>query len=240
VLTDEPLRLEGLTSIFEDRPGEGYAPLSPTFGKIDDLLADSTLLYLFVDLNSSSGRIEAVEAIRRRRPDMRLIIIGPEADDRLIMDLILTGARAYLDLKASPRIVRQAVEVVTSGSIWAPRRLLSQLVDRLLGLADTSLTNAPPHLTERERQVLELILLARSNREIAKQLGIEEHTVHAHVGRLLRKTGADNRVDLSMRALSSSLFKDESGGIDDRRRGDRRRSDRRQGPESDPRVFTDK
>jgi DNA-binding NarL/FixJ family response regulator len=58
-----------------------------------------------------------------------------------------------------------------------------------------------PHLTARERQVMDLILLARSNREIARELGIEERTVKAHVGRLMRKTGAENRIDLSMRAL---------------------------------------
>ena len=48
---------------------------------------------------------------------------------------------------------------------------------------------------------MDLILLARSNREIARELGIEERTVKAHVGRLMRKTGAENRIDLSMRAL---------------------------------------
>ncbi len=63
-------------------------------------------------------------------------------------------------------------------------------------------------MTDRERQVLELILQARSNREIAHQLGIEERTVKAHVGRLMRKTGADNRIDLSMRALNRSLLPD--------------------------------
>jgi DNA-binding NarL/FixJ family response regulator len=59
-----------------------------------------------------------------------------------------------------------------------------------------------PQLTARERQVMDLILLARSNREIARELGIEERTVKAHVGRLMRKTGAENRIDLSMRALN--------------------------------------
>ena len=132
-----------------------------------------------VDLQSSSGSLKPLQAIRRRRPGLRSIVIGPEGDDKLILHSIMAGARAYLDLKASPRVVRQAVDVVTSGSIWAPRRLLSQLIDHLLGVPDTSFTNAPPHLTERERQVLDLILTARSNREIANQLGIEERTVKA-------------------------------------------------------------
>jgi DNA-binding NarL/FixJ family response regulator len=125
--------------------------------------------------------------------------------------------------------VRTAIEVVTSGSIWAPRRLLSKLIDRLLKVPDSSLTNGNPHLTGRERQVLDLLLTARSNREIARQLGIEERTVKAHVGHLMRKTGADNRIELSMRALNASMVK--GAGIDDRRQGDRRRGDRRQDSE---------
>jgi DNA-binding NarL/FixJ family response regulator len=150
------------------------------------------------------------------------------------MESILIGARAYLDSKASPRIVRLAVDAVTKGSIWAPRRILSKLIDHLLGGSDTSLTNAPPRLTDRERQILELILTARSNREISRELGIEERTVQAHVGRLMRKTGADNRIDLLMRASNPALL--QAAGISNRRPDDRRRNDRRSG---DRRQYAD-
>ena len=225
VLTDEPLRMAGLASIFETLPGESTAPLIPVNGTIEELLADTTLKFLVVDLNASSDDIRTLDTIRRRRPDIRLIVIGPEGNEDLVMDSIMAGARAYLDMKASPQIVRKAVEVVTGGSIWASRRLLSTLIDRLLGSNDASLTSNPPRLTERERQVLDLILTARSNREIARELGIEEHTVQAHVGRLLRKTGAENRIDLLMRASNPELLK--AAGIQDRRREDRRRTERR-------------
>ncbi len=227
VLTDEPLRLVGLNSIFEQGPGEGYAPLTPVIGKIDELLADPTLAYMIVDLHASSGGMKTLDVIRAKRPKMRLIVIGPENDDNLVLESIMAGARAYLDLKASPRIVRQAIEVVISGSIWASRRLLSTLIDRMMGNSDTSLTNDPPQLTDRERQVLDLILTARSNREIARELGIDERTVQAHVGRLMRKTGADNRIDLLMRASSPALL--EAAGIKDRRMDERRRDERRWG-----------
>jgi DNA-binding NarL/FixJ family response regulator len=194
VLADEPLRMEGIASILDALPDEGYRPLSPVFGSVEELLSDGTLSFLVVDLHSSSGGVKILEAIRRRRPGLRLIVIGPEGDDELVLDSIMAGARAYLDLNVSPQIVRKAVEEVTNGSIWAPRRLLSQLIDRLLGVPDASLTNKPPSLTARESQVLELILTARSNREIARELDIEERTVQAHVSRLMRKTGADRRI----------------------------------------------
>jgi len=205
LLADEPIRLEGLASIFDQPSQEGQAPLLPVIGKLEELLNGANLEYLVVDLNSYVRGLETLESIRRTKPSIRLIVIGPDGNDELVMESIIAGARAYLDSSAGPQTVRQAIDVVTSGSIWAPRRILSKLIDRLLSVPDTNFSNANPYLTVRERQVLDLILLARSNREIARQLGIEERTVKAHVGSLMRKTGVDNRIELSMRALNLSL-----------------------------------
>lgn len=209
--TNEPIRLAGLTSIFEQPSQHGKPPLLPIPGTIEELLAHASLEYLVVDIHSSHGGLEILKAIRRACPSLRLIVIGPAGDDELVMESIMAGARAYLDLSANPDTVREAIHAVTSGSIWAPCRLLSKLIDRLLKVHDSSLTNASPHLTARERQVLELILMARSNREIARHLGIEERTVKAHVSRLMRKAGADNRIELSMRALRRPLTPQQSG-----------------------------
>jgi DNA-binding NarL/FixJ family response regulator len=222
LVSDEPIRLAGLTSIFEQPFREGKPPLRPIAGSIEELLGHPTLEYLVVDLHSSSGGMEILEVIRRARPALRLIVIGPEGNDELVLDSIVAGARAYLELTAGPETVRMAIDVVTGGSIWAPRRLLSKLIDRLLKVPDSSVNNGSLHATGRERQVLELILQARSNREIAHHLGIEERTVKAHVGRLLRKTGADNRIELSMRVLNHPMTPGATGL--ERRVGDRRRS----------------
>jgi DNA-binding NarL/FixJ family response regulator len=211
VVADEPIRLAGLVSIFDQPAQPGQSQLLPVPGALAELLAAS-LEYLVVDLHSSSFGLETLEAIRRARPSIRLIVIGPEGNDELVLNSIIAGARAYLDLTAGPEMVRKAIEVVTDGSIWAPRRLLSRLIDRLLRVPDASLSASNPQLTARERQVLELILMARSNREIASQLGIEERTVKAYVGRLMRKSGADNRIKLSMSSLSRSLFPQEASG----------------------------
>jgi DNA-binding NarL/FixJ family response regulator len=204
LVADEPIRIAGLASIF-DLPAEpGKPQLLPVTGTPEELLRSNPPDYVVVDLHSPNG-MAAINSLRRTRPDIRLIVIGPERDDELVMKSIIAGARAYLEPNAGPEIVRQAIEVVTAGSIWAPRRLLSQLIDRLLKVPEAALA-ARPQLTLRERQVLELILMARSNREIAAKLGIDERTVKAYVGRLMRKTGADNRIKLSLSPVSLALF----------------------------------
>ena len=203
LLAGEPIRLAGLSTVFEEPPEADKPQLVPVIGTLEELLKDSRLLYLVVDFNSAEG-LRTLEAVKRLRPEIRQIVIGPEGDDELVLKTITAGARAYLDSAADPHTVRMAIEIVVSGSIWAPRKLLSCLIDRLLAVPGVTATNAlgRMQLTSREREVLDLILQARSNREIAEQLDIEERTVKAHVGRLMRKTGAENRIELLIRAVN--------------------------------------
>jgi len=81
---------------------------------------------------------------------------------------------------------------------------LSIFVDRA---TKTSRSAAPAlaQFTARETEVLKLLVAARSNREIARTLGIEERTVKAHVAKLMRKVGVENRIALSIYAVTNSI-----------------------------------
>jgi DNA-binding NarL/FixJ family response regulator len=63
--------------------------------------------------------------------------------------------------------------------------------------------------TDREKEVLELLVAGRSNREIGQALQIEERTVKAHVAKLMRKVGVQNRIALSVHAITHSLVREE-------------------------------
>jgi DNA-binding NarL/FixJ family response regulator len=214
LVADEPIRVAGLASIFEEPAEEGHAHFIPVQGNVSQLLSGDVPEYMVVDLHASPG-FATLEMIHRERPNVRLIVIGPHDDDELVMNSIIAGARAYLEPGAGPDTVRQAVEVVISGSIWAPRRLLSKLIDRLLSISESKSAGPVTTLTARERQVMELILLARSNKEIARRLGIEERTVKAHVSRLMRKSGADNRIKLSMSPLAQAILDEIDAELDE-------------------------
>lgn len=205
LLEGEPIRMEGLRGVFEQVPMDGQVQLVPVIGPLQELLANPEVGYIIVDMNSSPGHLETLQQINRMKPSVRSIVIGPELEDAQVMEAIIAGARAYLDMTAGPRTIREAIEIVLSGSIWAPRRSLARLIDRLLAQKESSAFANATNLTTREKQVLDLILLARSNREIAEELGIEERTVKSHVGKLMRKTGAENRIGLSMQALTGTV-----------------------------------
>lgn len=205
VAADEPVRVAGLASIFDLPAQETQAQLVPVIAPLSNLLQLIDIHYIVVDLHSAQGGLGALEMIGRERPDIRSIVIGPDSDDELVLSAIIAGARGFLGESAGPELVRSAIEVVTSGSIWAPRRLLCRVIDRLLHVPGISQAAANEPLTRREQDVLELILGAHSTREIARQLGIEQRTVKVYVGRLMRKSGADNRIKLSLSALGRSF-----------------------------------
>src|SRR6202020_263872 len=104
-----------------------------------------------------------------------------------------------------PDQVEQAIDVVQSGSVWAPRRVLSIFIDRVMQSSARAVRRSGSQFTHREREVLQLLVAARSNREIAETLGIEERTVKAHVARLMRKVGVENRIALSIYAVTNSI-----------------------------------
>ena len=195
--SDSPIRLEGLFCVFDQPILIGTNSLIPIAGTLEQLLTGTKLEYLILDLSGAESGIQVIQAIRRACPETRLLAIGPPGDDELAAKAIFAGARAYLDWDSDFDHLQHAIEVVSGGSIWAPDRVLVQLIDQLLKVNDSSLTHAPPHFTVRELEVVELILTAQSNRAIARRLGIGEQSVAAHVSRMMRKTRTANRIQLS-------------------------------------------
>jgi DNA-binding NarL/FixJ family response regulator len=200
IVSPEPIRMAGLCSAFD-----GLAMIEVVCGDVELLLGDLSIQYLILDVSYNLSWIEVQYMVRQIRPDVRQIVLGPSANEEVILRSITAGARAYLDASCGPMAVRRAVESVIQGSIWAPRRLLTILIDRLISQLGPPAPAQVPVLSPRERQVLDLIMTARSNREIAVELGIEERTVKAYVANLLRKTGSDNRVSLSVHAMQGAL-----------------------------------
>jgi DNA-binding NarL/FixJ family response regulator len=195
VATDE-VRIAGLRAVLGDHSGRELVLLSEP-GALETIGLDLVL----VDSSATDHLLELLTSFRRLRPKIRLLVIGGENEPGFIEDAITAGARGVLSVTASAEEVCMAVEVVSDGSVWAPRRILSRLLDRA--------NDTPPpaavevHLTARELEVLELLLLGLSNREIAHALDVEQATVKAHLGRLMRKAGVTNRTALGVHAIEA-------------------------------------
>jgi DNA-binding NarL/FixJ family response regulator len=190
VATDQ-LRVLGLKAIFSEAMQLEIIHLS-----IPGALDDADLCLVLIDAECTPHLFELIATFRKARPQLSLIVLGNETGQEYVERVIGAGVKGYLALTAKESEIRMAVEMVRDGSVWAPRKVLSRLLDHQRDAAKADA--AVPKFTAREIQILNLLRGGQPNREIAMTLGIDEGTVKAHIGRLMRKVGVNNRIALTV------------------------------------------
>ena len=148
---------------------------------------------------------EVVATLKAARPALRIIVMGAGMGEENILKAIASGAKGYIDAAAGPSEFAHAFRVVSQGSVWAPRRVLSLFIERVSNSPGRIFPAGRVRFTHREKEVLEMLVAGRSNKEIGAPLGICERTVKAHVAKLMRKVGVQNRIALSVHAITNSL-----------------------------------
>jgi len=202
VIATDPLRVIGLQSIFSESHTE-LVPLS-----VPGALDSSGVSLILIDAACTDHLFELLATFQRTRPHLRLIVIGTQEDHDYIQRVIGAGAKGYLTHTAKENEIRLAIEIVQDNSVWAPRKVLARLLESSPAEpANAKPENPAPKFTEREDQVLRLLIAGSPNREIARALGIDAVTVKAHVGRIMRKVGVENRIALTVATLNRNLLK---------------------------------
>ena len=200
LVANDPLRILGLQVILSEHAESRVVSLS-----VPGALHSFDLSLLLIDADSAPQLFDLMATFRRSRPDLRLIVLGRATDQEFIQRVIGAGAKGYLSHDARESDIRLCIEVVRDGSIWAPRKVLARLIEAApVPVPPPSPVTPESRFTDREGQVLNLLIEGRPNRDIAMMLGIDEGTVKAHISRLMRKVGVGNRTALTMHYLSTS------------------------------------
>lgn len=200
LIATDPLRVLGLQTIFADHQAE-VIPLS-----VPGALDSSGVSLILIDAACTDHLFELLATFHRTRPHLRLIVIGQEADHEYIQRVIGAGAKGYLTHQAKESEIRLAIEIVQDNSLWAPRKVLARLLESSAAETETAHADSELRFTDREKQVLSLLVGGSPNREIGRALGIDAVTVKAHVGRIMRKVGVKNRIALTVEVLNRKLL----------------------------------
>jgi len=199
VVESDPLRFIGFRALFDGEPDMEL--FSASANDIAGNQADLILL----GSRGNQNLFDVMAGLKAQRPDLRILVTGAGADDEMILKALAAGAKGYVDEAASPNEFAMAIRIVNQGSVWAPRRVLSTFIERVTSSPGRIFPAGRVTFTDREKEVLELLVAGRSNKEIGAALGIEERTVKAHVAKLMRKVGVQNRIALSVHAITHSL-----------------------------------
>jgi two-component system, NarL family, response regulator NreC len=205
---DHTLLRQGLRKILEDqRDWEVVAQASDGRDAVRQALATQPdVVILDIGMPLLNG-IEATRQIVRRLPHIRVLILSMHADEAYIIQALQAGARGYL-LKdsADTELIRAVTAVAAGKSFFSPAVAKVMLDDYVRQLAEKGIVDRFESLSEREREIFQLIAEGHSNKETADLLSISPATVETHRAHILQKLDVHNTAELVLYAVRRGVI----------------------------------
>ncbi len=170
---------------------------------LGERLAGVEVILLDLTMPGMEG-LAGLDKLRQAAPAARVVMLSASADLDSIRRTLAAGARGYILKSGTDETLRHALSMVLAGEVYVPPVVLSEL-DRPRAGSELPADSPLRSLTERQRQTLELLVQGLSNKEIARQLGLRESTVKAHLKVILKKLGAGHRTQAALLATQMGL-----------------------------------
>jgi DNA-binding NarL/FixJ family response regulator len=205
LVDDHPMMREGLSALLATVLGTtivGECGDGESAVALADELQPSLIL---MDLNLP--KLNGVEATRRitlANPQIAILVLTMLEDDDSVFGAMRAGARGYLLKGAGKEEVIRAINVVAAGEAIFSPPIAQRLVQYFTNMRPIIPTNAFPELTEREREVLALIVDGKSNPQIAETLSLSPKTVSNHISNIFSKLQVLDRAQAVTRARQMS------------------------------------
>ncbi|MFO7193732.1 MULTISPECIES: response regulator transcription factor [Thermocrispum] len=200
VVDDHEIARLGVASLLEEQPDMTVTGQASTarqaLARIPALRPDVAVLD--VRLPDGDG-VELCRELRGKLPELKCLMLTSSTDEQAMLEAVLAGAAGYVvkDIR-SARLV-EAIRLVAAGQSLLDARASAVLLRRLRG--DDADAGPLKDLSDRERELLELIGEGLTNRQIAERMYLAEKTVKNYVSRLLAKLGMRGRAQLAALAV---------------------------------------
>jgi two-component system nitrate/nitrite response regulator NarL len=147
--------------------------------------------------------LNALRDISLSQSQSRLVMLLDADDPEIVVEAFRNGAAGVFSRKSMSSNLGKCIRCVLEGQVWANNQELCYLIEALrICPAFHANSNADALLTKREVQVMDLVANGLTNREVAEQLRLSEHTVKNYMFEMFEKTGVSTRVELVLYALS--------------------------------------
>jgi two-component system response regulator NreC len=205
---DHTLLRQGLRKILQERPDwEVVAEAGDGRDAVRQALAiQPDIAILDIGMPLMNG-IEATRQIVRRRPDIHVLILSMHANEAYIIQALKSGAKGYLLKDSADTELIRAVAAVASGkSFFSPAVAKVMLDDYVRQLAEKGIADRFDTLSEREREIFQLVAEGHSNKEIAELLSVSPATVETHRAHVLQKLDVHNTAELVLYAVRRGVI----------------------------------
>lgn len=160
---------------------------------------------VLLDMNlPGTNRLEALQQIKARFESAAVVVVSGDEDPSLILATIDAGAAGFIPKSTDPAVAIQALRLVLAHGTYLPAHALRHVVESTPMSSDDEL--ALPELSERQRAVLLRLLQGKANKVIARELGIAEGTVKAHLWSVYQLLGVTSRSQAMCRVHELGLL----------------------------------
>jgi two-component system response regulator NreC len=206
---DHTVVRQGLRKVLEARPewqvvaeaGDGREAVR----QAEELKPDVAIVDVAMPLLNG---IEAVRQITRKVPGTRLLVLSMHADEAYVTQMLRAGAAGYLLKDSADVDLLHAVEAVSVGkSFFSPAIARVIADDYVRQLADRGITDRYELLSEREREIFQLIAEGKTNKEIAALLFLSPSTVDTHRSRIMEKLDVHSAAEIVLYAVRKGVIR---------------------------------
>lgn len=206
LVDDHDIVRDGIQMLLEDEVGFKIAAEAENGDEALEACEEHDIDLIIMDINMPGmNGIEATEKIKETYPEIKVLALTMMDEDQHIRQMIEAGASGYI-LKSSDKIeLVKAISTIIDGKhYFSDDATQSVMMDLVKGTTENQQSD-PGNITDREKEVLELIVQQYTNQEIAEELYISTRTVDAHRRNLLQKTGSKNTAGLVTYAIKHDL-----------------------------------
>jgi len=210
---DHPVFREGLRRLLEAEPGLRVVGEACNGEETVRVVRQCKPKVLLLDLSMPKGNgIETLRALNQLGIQTRTIILTASIEKEQVLEALQLGARGIVLKDATLQVILKSIRCVNEEQFWVGQESVSDLIQALRRLVPQH--RAPEAtrnfgLTARELQVIALIVAGYTNKDLARKLGISEHTGKHHLTNIFDKLGVSNRLELVLFAINHQLVKEE-------------------------------
>ncbi len=202
IVDDHPMFREGVVHALGSQPDIEIVGQGTTAEDALRLVQQSMPDIVLLDISIPGGGLRAARAIADAYPVVKVVMLTASEEEDDVLAALKAGARAYVLKGVTAREMAGILRSTHAGEVYVTPNLAASLLMEMAGSPTKPRVSAGglEELTEREREILELVAAGRSNKEIGQQLYLTEKTVKHYMTNILQKLQVRNRVEAALLA----------------------------------------
>ncbi|MBQ3642002.1 response regulator transcription factor [bacterium] len=212
IVEDHKLIRVGIKTLFDD--SDEYEVIAEAdnakdaISKAINLIPD--IILLDINLPDYSG-LKVLKTLKESNITSKIIVLSSDDSPQIVSKSLSLGAYAYVIKDINTELLLNIVKSVNNGAMWLDAKIVPSLresSENVIPRYKTSraaFRNSHSNLTQREYEVLKLVVDGKSNNDIANELCISEHTAKAHVCNIIQKLLVDDRTQAAVKAIKEGL-----------------------------------